>query len=110
MSRVGPEEPGPVKVEGLENSPHSGPALIICNHASNADGMLLMGFVVPKMGRPMKWLGEEEALRGPSFGCAMRQNGVFGVRRGAVDLEAFRAARQVLEDGNVAAIFAAPHF
>lgn len=94
-----------VTVEGLERIPESGPLLVICNHASNADGMLLMAYVVPAMGRPMGWLGKEEALHWPFFGWAMRQNGVFGVRRGAGDLEAFRLARAVLDEGRVLAIF-----
>lgn len=94
-----------VTVEGLENIPESGPVLVICNHCSNADGMLLIAFVVPVMGRPMGWLGKEEALRWPLVGWAMKQNGVFGVRRGAGDLEAFRLARAVLDEGRVLAIF-----
>ena len=94
-----------VKVEGLENIPESGPALLVCNHCSNADGMLLMAYIVPAMGRPMGWLGKEEALRWPLFGWGMRQNGVFGVRRGAGDLEAFKMAKSVLDAGRVLAIF-----
>jgi 1-acyl-sn-glycerol-3-phosphate acyltransferase len=94
-----------VTVEGLENIPESGPVLVICNHCSNADGMLLMAYVVPAMGRPMGWLGKEEALRWPFFGWAMRQNGVFGVRRGAGDLEAFKLAKGVLDDARILAIF-----
>lgn len=94
-----------VTLEGLENIPESGPVLLVCNHCSNADGMLLMAFVVPAMGRPMGWLGKEEALRWPLFGWGMRQNGVFGVRRGAGDLEAFKMAKAVLDEGRVLAIF-----
>jgi 1-acyl-sn-glycerol-3-phosphate acyltransferase len=94
-----------VKVEGLERIPESGPVLVICNHCSNADGMLLMGFVVPAMGRPMGWLGKEEALHWPIFGWGMRQNGVMGVRRGAGDLEAFKMAKGVLDTGGVLTIF-----
>jgi 1-acyl-sn-glycerol-3-phosphate acyltransferase len=94
-----------VKVEGLERLPESGPVLVICNHCSNADGMLLMGFVVPAMGRPMGWLGKEEALRWPLFGWGMRQNGVMEVRRGAGDLEAFKMAKSVLDKGGVLTIF-----
>jgi 1-acyl-sn-glycerol-3-phosphate acyltransferase len=94
-----------VRVEGVEKIPRTGPLLIICNHCSSADGMLLMGYVVPKMGRPVRWLGKAEALRWPVLGWAMRQNGVFGVRRGAGDLEAFRAAKGVLDAGDVLAIF-----
>ena len=94
-----------VKVEGLEHIPAEGPVLVICNHCSNADGMLLMAFVVPAMKRPMGWLGKEEALRWPLFGWGMRQNGVFGVRRGAGNLEAFKLAKTVLDDGGVLTIF-----
>jgi 1-acyl-sn-glycerol-3-phosphate acyltransferase len=57
------------------------------------------------MGRPMRWLGKEEALRWPLFGWGMRHNGVMGVRRGAGDLEAFKLARAVLDRGNVLTIF-----
>ena len=94
-----------VKVEGLEHIPAEGPVLVICNHCSNADGMLLMAFVVPAMKRPMGWLGKEEALRWPLFGWGMRQNGVFGVRRGAGNLEAFKLAKRVLDEGGVLTIF-----
>ena len=94
-----------VKVEGLENFPKSGPVLVICNHSSNSDGMLLLGWIVPASGRPMRWLGKEEALRWPIFGWGMRQNGVMGVRRGAGDLEAFKQAKGVLDDGDVLTIF-----
>ena len=94
-----------VKREGFENIPATGPVLVICNHASNADGMLLMAYVVPAMRRQMRWLGKEEALRWPVFGWAMRQNGVFGVRRGAGDLEAFKLAKGVLDKGGVLTIF-----
>src|SRR5450759_5579881 len=94
-----------VTVEGLENIPQSGPVLIICNHCSNADGMLLLAYVAPALGRPMGWLGKAEALRWPLFGWGMRQNGVFGVRRGSGDLEAFKLAKSVLDKGGVLTIF-----
>ncbi|MGA3056586.1 MAG: (d)CMP kinase [Candidatus Limnocylindrales bacterium] len=94
-----------VRLEGAANIPSDGPLLVICNHASNADGMLLMGYVVPAMRRPMRWLGKEEALRWPLFGWGMRQNGVFGVRRGAGDLEAFKLAKSVLDEGGVLTVF-----
>jgi 1-acyl-sn-glycerol-3-phosphate acyltransferase len=94
-----------VKIEGLENLPAEGPVMIVCNHASNADGMLLMAYVVPKMRRRLRWIGKEEALRWPFFGWVMKQNGVFGVKRGGGDLEAFRTAKRVLEVGEPLAVF-----
>ena len=94
-----------VTVEGVENLPQEGAVMVVCNHASNADGMLLMAYVVPKLGRPMGWIGKEEALRWPFFGWAMKQNGVFGVKRGGGDLEAFRTAKRVLDEGRPLAVF-----
>ena len=72
-----------VRVEGLDNFPRTGAALVICNHCSNADGTLMMAYVVPAIRRKMGWLGKEESMHWPFAGWAMRQNGVFGVRRGA---------------------------
>jgi 1-acyl-sn-glycerol-3-phosphate acyltransferase len=94
-----------VRVDGLENIPESGPVLVVINHCSNADGMLMIAYVIPRFGRRFAWPGKAEALRWPFFGFAMKQNGVFGVRRGAGDLEAFKIARQVLDEGRVLAIF-----
>ncbi len=94
-----------VRVEGVENIPADGPVLVIINHSSNVDGMLMMAYVIPKFGRRFNWPGKEEAIRWPFFGWVMKQNGVFAVRRGAGDLESFKIARQVLDEGRVLAIF-----
>jgi 1-acyl-sn-glycerol-3-phosphate acyltransferase len=94
-----------VRLEGLENIPADGPVLVVCNHASNADGMLLIAYIVPKFGRPMRWPGKQEALRWPVLGWGMRKNGVFGIRRGAGDLEAFKLAKSVLDEGGVLGVF-----
>jgi 1-acyl-sn-glycerol-3-phosphate acyltransferase len=93
-----------VRVEGLDNIPKSGPVLVIINHCSNVDGMLMIAYVIPRFGRRFAWPGKAEALGWPVVGFAMKQNGVFGVRRGAGDLESFKIARQVLDDGRVLAI------
>jgi len=94
-----------VTVEGLGNIPQSGPILVICNHCSNVDGALLLAYIVPALGRPMGWLGKAEAMEWPVVGWGLRHNGVFGVRRGAGDLEAFKLAKGVLDDGGILTIF-----
>lgn len=94
-----------VRITGRENIPESGPVLVIFNHASNADGMLMIAYVIPCFGRTFSWPGKEEALHWPILGYCMRQNGVFGVRRGAGDLESFRIAKSVLDQGHVLAFF-----
>jgi 1-acyl-sn-glycerol-3-phosphate acyltransferase len=94
-----------IRIEGLDNFPRSGAVLVIVNHCSNADGTLMMAYVVPAIRRKMGWLGKEESMHWPVIGWVMRQNGVFGVRRGAGDLEAFKTAKNVLDEGRILVIF-----
>jgi 1-acyl-sn-glycerol-3-phosphate acyltransferase len=94
-----------VKVEGREHIPQSGPLLVVCNHASNIDGPVLLAYFAPAMGRRLAWLGKAEALAWPVFGWIIRHNGVIGIRRGAGDLEAFRIVKQVLDDGQPLVVF-----
>ena len=50
-------------------------------------------------------MAKAEALEWPVAGWFMRQNGAFGIRRGAADTEAFRLAKSVLDDGRVLGTF-----
>ena len=94
-----------VSVEGLENVPRSGALILAANHLSNADPPLVAGWLTPALGRPVHWMAKAEALEWPLAGWFMRHNGAFGIRRGAADMEAFRLARAVLEDGRVLGTF-----
>lgn len=96
-----------VHIEGVDRSllPVTGPLIIAANHLSNADAPLIGSWLTPILGRRIHWLGKEEALDWPVLGWAMRQNGVFGIRRGAADVEAFRLARRVLDEGHVLVVF-----
>ena len=94
-----------VSVEGLEHVPASGALILAGNHISNADPPFVTGWLSPSLGRPIHWMTKAEALEWPLAGWFMRQNGAFGIRRGAADTEAFRLARAILEDGRVLAAF-----
>ncbi len=96
-----------VRIEGLDRSvlPSSGPLIIASNHLSNADPVLIGSWMTPALDRKVYWLGKEEALRWPLVGWALAQNGVFGIRRGAADVEAFRVARRILDEGHVLVVF-----
>ena len=95
-----------VQVEGLEKARGlTGPVIVAANHASNADGVLVASWITPIVGRRLYLLGKQEALNWPLIGIGLRFNGVLGIRRGAADLEAFRAARRVLDEGHVLGIF-----
>lgn len=95
-----------VHIEGLEEPLDiDGPLIVASNHASNADGPLVVSWLTPALGRKVHLLGKQEAVDWPLFGWALQQNGVIGVERGAADLEAFRAAKRVLDEGHVLGIF-----
>lgn len=96
-----------VHLEGLDRRdlPRTGPLIIASNHISNADPGLIGSWVSPALGRQLHWLGKEESLRWPLLGWAIAENGVIGVRRGTGDIEAFRLARRVLDEGHVLVVF-----
>ena len=95
-----------VRIEGLDEPLDiAGPLIVTANHSSNADAVLLACWLTPALGRRIHWLGKQEALDWPVLGRAIAANGVFGIRRGAADLEAFRAAKRVLDDGHVLGVF-----
>lgn len=96
-----------VHLEGLERAdlPRTGSLIIASNHISNADPGLIGSWVSPALGRQLHWLGKEESLRWPLLGWAIAENGVIGVRRGTGDIEAFRLARRVLDEGHVLVVF-----
>jgi 1-acyl-sn-glycerol-3-phosphate acyltransferase len=88
------------QVRGLE-----GPVLLVANHVSNADAPLIGSFVTPALGRRIYWLGKQEALDWPIVGKLLELNAVIGIQRGAADVEAFRSARRVLDEGHVLIVF-----
>ena len=95
-----------VRVEGLEHARGlTGPVIVASNHVSNADGVLVASWITPAIGRRIYLLGKQEALEWPLLGLGLRLNAVLGIRRGAADLEAFRAAKHILDEGHVLGIF-----
>jgi 1-acyl-sn-glycerol-3-phosphate acyltransferase len=96
-----------VRIEGLEGGhlATDGPLIIASNHLSNADPIVIGSWLGPALGRRVHWLGKQEALEVPIIGWAMIQNGVFGIRRGAADVEAFRLAKRILDEGHVLVVF-----
>jgi len=96
---------GEIVVDGLERIPKAGAVLLASNHISWVDPVLLACWLTPATGRPMTYMGKAEAMRWPLIGWFLRVNGVFGVRRGAADLEAFRLAERMLSEGRILGIY-----
>ncbi len=87
-------------VEGLENVPSQGPALLLINHIAFIDPIVVM-HLVPRHIVPMAKI---EVYDYPLIGVLPRMWGVIPVRRGEADRRALRMAIQVLEAGETVLI------
>jgi 1-acyl-sn-glycerol-3-phosphate acyltransferase len=98
-----------VRVEGLQEAvaklPPGGPLIIASNHASNADGPLVGGWLAPALGRRIHWLGKREMVEAPILGSLARRGSVHPVDRAGADVEAFRLATRILDEGHVLMVF-----
>jgi 1-acyl-sn-glycerol-3-phosphate acyltransferase len=95
-----------IKLEGaIDEIPREGPVILAANHASNLDGVILGAWLIPKLGRRIHWLGKKELFDWPIVGWAAANGGVHPVDRGAADVEAFRLAQRILDEGNILFVF-----
>ena len=98
-----------VRVEGLQEAvgklPRDGALILAANHASNADGVLVGGWLAPALGRRIHWLGKREMVDAPIMGPLARRGSVHPVDRAGADVEAFRMATRILEQGHVLMVF-----
>lgn len=92
----------PVKAVGRENIPE-GAALICPNHTKASDPF----FVVFAFRRKhvMRAMAKVEIMRVPVVGWILRRAGVFGVDRGAADINAVKTALRFLKEGNKLLMF-----
>jgi 1-acyl-sn-glycerol-3-phosphate acyltransferase len=84
-------------VEGLENIPGQGPAIILMNHIAFVDPIVLL-YVIPRFVVPMAKI---EVYDYPVIGIFPRIWGVIPVRREEVDRRAIQAALDVLRAGEM---------
>lgn len=95
-----------VRVEGISDDlPATGPLIIASNHASNADGVLVGGWLSGPLGRRIHWLGKREMLEMPIVGPLARHGSIHAVDRAGADIEAFRLAQRILDEGHVLMVF-----
>jgi 1-acyl-sn-glycerol-3-phosphate acyltransferase len=95
-----------ISVEGaLDEIPRQGPVILVANHASNLDAVVIGSELIPKLGRRIHWLGKKELFAWPVVGWAAANGGVHPVDRGAADIEAFRLASRILEQGHILFLF-----
>jgi 1-acyl-sn-glycerol-3-phosphate acyltransferase len=93
----------PLRVQGREHVPKSGPFIVIANHIS-----MLEVFFIPRLLLPLRtiFMAKSELFsHGKFFSWVIRTCGGFPVRRGTADIGAIKKALEVLKAGEVFAIF-----
>jgi 1-acyl-sn-glycerol-3-phosphate acyltransferase len=95
-----------IRLEGaLDEIPRGGPVIVASNHSSNLDPVVLGSTLMPRLGRRLQWLGKKELFAWPIVGWIARNGGVHAVDRGTADIEAFRLAQRILDDGHALFVF-----
>ncbi|MBD5782005.1 MFS transporter [Pelagicoccus sp. NFK12] len=90
----------PMRLKGLENMPQSGGVLVVANHVSYVDAILIY-LASP---RPVRFMGTDEMLRFPLMRWAYRKFNVIAVSPKAAK-EAVSKSVKALKAGDVVCIF-----
>ena len=93
------------KVTGDENIPAEGAAILVCNHVSFVDPVLLMA----ASPRPIRFIMDHEIFKRPVLGAFFKLAKAIPIAPQKVDAriyeQAFARAREVLDDGDLLCIF-----
>lgn len=86
---------GRMEVEGLQHIPEEGPFILVANHQSYIDPILLQAVVRP----PIHTMSKSTQFNDPVTGGIVKALKGFPVRRFQIDPQAVRLALRVLEQG-----------
>ncbi len=89
------------RVEGRENIPASGGAILVSNHLNNADPCVIPG----ALNRRIVTMAKKEMFQWPVVSLLFRLIGAFPVDREGADLSALREAQNVVHDGILLLMF-----
>jgi len=90
-----------LQVEGAERLPPRGSLIVVANHESVLDAVVLGA----ALGRELRFLTKAELWRIPLLGRVLDALGGIAVERGRGDLAALARARDALEAGEAVALF-----
>lgn len=91
----------PLRVEGTENMPSEGAAIIVCNHLSMIDPFVV-GYAANRM---TNFMAKEELFGVPVVGFIIRKIGAFPVDRTRRDAASMRTALTVLKSDEILGMF-----
>lgn len=90
-------------IRGLENIPKQGGLVLVSNHISYWDPVII-GCAVPRL-RQVFFMAKAELFKVPLLGYLIRKLGAFPISRGGFDRSAIRTALGHLTDGEIVGIF-----
>lgn len=93
------------RIEGVEHLPRSGPFILVTNHCSNVDPLMMGWASGHQIGRVVHFMAKIEMRSWPIVGWLATQAGVYFVRRGERDRAAQQFSLDALADGRPIAIF-----
>ena len=89
------------KVHGIEHVPRSGGALLICNHQSYLDPVL----VGVQLQRHVSFIAKSQLFEMPGLGWLIPRLNTFPVRRGESDVSAIKEALRRVHEGQILTMF-----
>jgi 1-acyl-sn-glycerol-3-phosphate acyltransferase len=89
------------RIYGADQVSQSGPLIVVSNHASDFDPLIVANCVA----RPIAFMAKEELFQVPILSQAIQLYGAYAVKRGTGDRGAMRAALTMLERGWAAGVF-----
>ena len=93
-----------IEIEGFDNIPTNGGALLAPNHRSYLDP-LIVGFAGSKVHRPVRFLAKKEVTDAPIVGQVTRALGAIRVDRGGETESSMVEAARALRAGELVAVF-----
>jgi 1-acyl-sn-glycerol-3-phosphate acyltransferase len=94
---------GRVRVEGLDNVPTAGPLLVVPNHDSQWDPVVIGLSIRPR--RRLRYLAQAELWRIPGVGLVLDGMRQIPIKRGAGDAAALDRTVHALKTGDAVAVF-----
>jgi 1-acyl-sn-glycerol-3-phosphate acyltransferase len=91
-----------VRAIGVENVPKEGPLVLAPNHFSQMDHF----FVGLYLRRKIRFMAKSQLFGPPVLTYIYKHGGVFPIRRGNHDEEAFETVRQLLDQGEMLLVYA----